>query len=68
MWKGFAHQYVGFVAAGIVAAALFYFFSPYAEKFFGAERIGILQVVLTALFAVYGIRLFGRFVGNLRRK
>lgn len=68
MWKRFAHQAFGFAAAGMVMAALFYFLSPYAEGAVGAERLGIFQLVVLALLAVYGIRLFARFIALLGRK
>jgi cbb3-type cytochrome oxidase subunit 1 len=68
MWKGFAHQAFGFVAAGMVVAALFYFLSPYAEQAVGSDRLGIFRVVVIVLFAIYGIRLFARLVGLVGRK
>ena len=68
MWKGFAHQAFGFAAAGMVVAALFYFVSPYAEGAVGPERLGTFQIVVVALFAVYGIRLLAGFIGMLMRK
>lgn len=68
MWKGFGHQAVGFAAAGMVVAALFYFLSPYVEQAVGSDRLGILQVVVVVLFAIYGIRLLARFVGLVGRK
>ncbi|MBY0564813.1 MAG: hypothetical protein K2P58_11575 [Hyphomonadaceae bacterium] len=68
MWKRFGHQAVGFAAAGMVVAALFYFLSPYLEEVVGRDRLGIFQVVVVVLFAIYGVRLFARLIGLMGRK
>ncbi len=68
MWKGFSHRVFGFAAAGMVVAALFFFLSPQAETLVGVERVGIVRVVVVALFAAYGIRLLARLIGMFRRE
>lgn len=52
----------------MVAAALLYFLSPWAESLLGAERTRVLQFVIFGLFAVFGLRYFFRFLGILTRR
>jgi len=62
------HDWIGFVAAAMVAAASLYFLSPWAESLLGAERTRVLQFVIFGLFAVFGLRYFLRFLGVLTRR
>jgi hypothetical protein len=62
------HDQVGLVAAAIGVTGLLYFVSPWLEGVIGTGRTHVLQVVLVALFAVYSIHNFFRFVGAITQR
>jgi hypothetical protein len=52
----------------MVAAALLYFLSPWAESVLGPERTRTLQLIVVGIFAVYGVVYFLRFLGIITRR
>lgn len=65
--KKFLHDWIGVGAAAMVAAALVYFLSPWAEGVLGPERTRMLQFILIGVFAVYGLIYLFRFLGLINR-
>lgn len=66
--KKLLHDWLGIVATAMVAAALIYFVSPWAESVLGPDRTRTLQVLVFFAFAFYGVVYFLRFTGLLGRR
>lgn len=66
--KKFLHDWIGFGAAAMIVAAFVYFLSPSIENILGAERTGVLQIVIVTLFALGALIHFFRFVGVITKR